>query len=69
MRWNGLMGYTADGTRMIGPDPKIPGLWYNMGCNGVGFLYSIVGGKKVAEHVKRMWGKEYGDGEISTGGE
>ena len=22
MRWNGLMGYTADGTRMIGPDPR-----------------------------------------------
>jgi glycine/D-amino acid oxidase-like deaminating enzyme len=48
MCWNGLMGYTEDGLRLVGPDPDVPGLWYNLGCNGVGLLPSVVGGKKLA---------------------
>jgi glycine/D-amino acid oxidase-like deaminating enzyme len=48
MCWNGLMGYTEDGLRLVGPDPDVPGLWYNLGCNGVGLLPSLVGAKKLA---------------------
>jgi glycine/D-amino acid oxidase-like deaminating enzyme len=50
--WNGLMGYTSDGVRVIGPDPINPSLIYNMGCNGIGILPSIYGGKKVAQVIK-----------------
>lgn len=53
MCWNGPMGYTMDGIRLIGPDPLVKGLWYNTACNGVGFLPSIVGGKKVAEQLEK----------------
>jgi len=49
--WNGLMGYTQDGLRMMGQDPKVPAIWYNLGCNGVGLLPSIVGGKHVADRM------------------
>ena len=49
MTWNGLMGYTPDGLRIVGPDPRSSKLWYNLGCNGVGLLPSIVGGWKVAQ--------------------
>ncbi len=47
--WHGLMGYTRNGVRMIGPDPRDPALVYNLGCNGVGILPSLHGGWKVAE--------------------
>lgn len=50
--WNGLMGYTHNGVRMIGPDPGNPSLVYNLGCNGIGILPSIYGGKRVAQFVK-----------------
>jgi glycine/D-amino acid oxidase-like deaminating enzyme len=46
--WHGLMGYTLDRIRVIGPHPGDPRLMYNLGCNGVGFLPSIHGGFKVA---------------------
>jgi glycine/D-amino acid oxidase-like deaminating enzyme len=46
--WHGLMGYTKNGVRLIGPEPKNPVLLYNLGCNGVGILPSIHGGRKVA---------------------
>ena len=46
--WNGLMGYTQDGLRMVGPDPKVPQVWYNLGCNGIGLLPSVVGGRRLA---------------------
>jgi glycine/D-amino acid oxidase-like deaminating enzyme len=52
MCWNGLMGYTEDGLRLVGPDPEVPGLWYNLGCNGVGLLSSVVGGKKLTDLIK-----------------
>ncbi len=45
--WHGLMGYTQNRLRMIGPDPEHPRLLYNLGCNGVGILPSIFGGNKV----------------------
>ncbi len=51
--WNGLMGYTSSGVRVIGPDPTNPSLIYNMGCNGIGTLPSIYGGKRVAQVITR----------------
>lgn len=47
--WHGLMGYTRNGIRLIGPEPQNPVLMYNLGCNGVGILPSIYGGKRIAE--------------------
>lgn len=49
--WHGLMGYTANGVRMIGPEPQNPALLYNLGCNGVGILPSVFGGRKIARHL------------------
>lgn len=60
MCWNGPMGYTKDGVRLVGPDPYVKGLWYNTACNGVGFLPSIVGGKKVAVSLREASGGDLG---------
>jgi glycine/D-amino acid oxidase-like deaminating enzyme len=49
--WHGLMGYTKNGLRCIGPDPKNPVLLYNIGCNGVGILSSIYGGKRISNFL------------------
>lgn len=49
--WHGLMGYTRNGVRMIGPEPQNPVLLYNLGCNGIGILPSLYGGKKIAAHI------------------
>ncbi len=49
--WHGLMGYTTNGVRMVGPEPQNPVLLYNLGCNGVGILPSVMGGRKIARHV------------------
>ncbi|HXK40175.1 MAG TPA: FAD-binding oxidoreductase, partial [Candidatus Paceibacterota bacterium] len=38
--WHGLMGYTKNLVRLVGPDPRNPLLLYNLGCNGVGILPS-----------------------------
>lgn len=46
--WHGLMGYTPGGLRRIGSEPANPVLLYNLGCNGVGILPSIFGGKRIA---------------------
>lgn len=50
-RWHGLMGYTKSGVRLIGPDPENDALLYNLGCNGVGILSSIFGGKRIADFL------------------
>jgi glycine/D-amino acid oxidase-like deaminating enzyme len=50
--WNGLMGYTPSGVRIIGSDPANPSLIYNLGCNGIGILPSIYGGMRVAQIIK-----------------
>jgi hypothetical protein len=42
-RRHGLMGYTTNTLRLIGPDPFNTILMYNLGCNGVGILPSIHG--------------------------
>lgn len=49
--WHGLMGYTRTGVRMVGPEPLDPRLMYNLGCNGVGILPSIMGAAKISRHV------------------
>jgi glycine/D-amino acid oxidase-like deaminating enzyme len=46
--WHGLMGYTPGRIRLIGGHPLHPALLYNLGCNGVGFLPSIHGGRQIA---------------------
>lgn len=50
--WHGLMGYTKNGIRLIGPEPRNPVLLYNLGCNGIGILPSIYGGEKIARHIR-----------------
>lgn len=47
--WHGLMGYTPNRIRLIGAEPCNPHLLYNLGCNGVGILPSIYGGKRIGE--------------------
>lgn len=47
-QWHGLMGYSAGGVRVVGRHPDHPALLYNLGCNGVGFLPSVAGGRRVA---------------------
>ncbi len=49
--WHGLMGYTPNGVRRIGPEPCNPVLLYNLGCNGVGILPSIFGGKRISQFI------------------
>lgn len=48
-KWHGLMGYTPNGLRLIGAEPRNPVLMYNLGCNGVGILTSIYGGKRISD--------------------
>jgi len=49
--WHGLMGYTPNGIRRIGQEPSNPVLLYNLGCNGVGILPSIFGGKHISRFL------------------
>ncbi len=49
--WHGLMGYTKNYVRLIGVEPKNPVLMYNLGCNGIGILPSIYGGRRIANLV------------------
>lgn len=49
--WQGLMGYTPNGIRRIGPEPCNEVLLYNLGCNGVGILPSIFGGMRIAQFL------------------
>lgn len=50
-RWHGLMGYTKNGVRLIGPELCNPVLLYNLGCNGVGILSSIYGGQRISKYI------------------
>lgn len=50
--WHGLMGYTPDGIRRVGPEPLNPVLLYNLGCNGVGILPSIFGGLRISQYLQ-----------------
>lgn len=48
-KWHGLMGFTSTGLRVVGEEPKNKVLMYNLGCNGVGILTSIFGGKHISD--------------------
>lgn len=50
--WHGLMGFTPNGIRLVGPEPLNPVLLYNLGCNGVGLMPSIFGGRKIARFLE-----------------
>ena len=50
-QWHGLMGYTPNRIRLIGPEPCNPVLMYNLGCNGTGILASVCGGKRISEYI------------------
>lgn len=50
--WHGLMGYTNNGLRLIGPDQRNKRLLYNLGCNGVGILPAIYGGLRIAQYLR-----------------
>ncbi len=50
-KWHGLMGYTPNGVRCIGPEPLNPVLLYNLGCNGTGILSSIYGASKTSHFL------------------
>lgn len=49
--WHGLMGYTSNGIRLIGPEPMNPVLIYNLGCNGVGIMPAIYGGSRISKII------------------
>lgn len=50
-QWHGLMGYMDGRVRVIGPHPRYWALLYNLGCNGVGFLPSIHGGRELTRII------------------
>lgn len=50
-KWHGLMGYTKSGIRSVGIEPMNEVLLYNLGCNGIGILPSLFGGKKISHHL------------------
>jgi glycine/D-amino acid oxidase-like deaminating enzyme len=47
--WHGLMGYNDCGIRVVGAHRRHPRLFYNLACNGVGFLPSIHGGRRIGD--------------------
>ncbi|MFM2078186.1 MAG: hypothetical protein RJA49_2076, partial [Actinomycetota bacterium] len=49
--WHGLMAYTDDQVRRVGAEPRNPVLLYNLGCNGVGFMPSVLGGHRIARMI------------------
>lgn len=50
--WHGLMGYTRNGVRLIGAEPKNETLLYNLGCNGIGILPSVYGGWRISRLLR-----------------
>ncbi len=46
--WHGLMGYTPNRVRLIGSEPKNSVLLYNLGCNGIGIIPSVYGGRRIS---------------------
>ncbi|MEK7095269.1 MAG: FAD-binding oxidoreductase [Patescibacteria group bacterium] len=49
--WHGLMGYTPNRVRLIGEEPKNKTLLYNLGCNGIGIIPSIFGGRRISRII------------------
>ncbi len=49
--WHGLMGYTPNRIRLIGEEPKNRVLLYNLGCNGIGIIPSVLGGRRISKII------------------
>jgi glycine/D-amino acid oxidase-like deaminating enzyme len=49
--WHGLMGFTPNRIRRVGPEPINSVLLYNLGCNGVGILPSVYGASRIARCI------------------
>ncbi len=49
--WHGLMGYTPNRIRLIGEEPKNRVLLYNLGCNGIGIIPSVYGGRRISRII------------------
>ncbi len=47
-QWFGIQGYTENGLRWVGQDSENSHLWYNLGCNGIGIVHAVAGGKRIA---------------------
>ena len=56
-QWHGLMGYTDNGIRLIGPSKVNKNLIFNLGCNGIGILPSIYGSYKISQMLNNLLGK------------
>ncbi len=66
--WHGLMGYTPNMIRRVGVEPHNSVLLYNIGCNGVGLLPSIMGGARIARMLSgEKLPPSIFDPELSTG--
>jgi hypothetical protein len=50
-RRHGLLWYTKNNLRLIGPDPYNNRLLYNLWCNGIGILPSIHWGWKISQFL------------------
>lgn len=50
-QWHGLMGYTKNGTRIIGAHPDHAQLLFNIGCNGIGLLQSVMSANALAREL------------------
>lgn len=50
-QWHGLMAYAPGMVRLIGPHPQHPRLFYNLGCNGIGFLPAVAAAERVARQL------------------
>ncbi len=49
--WQGLMGYTSTGIRIVGRESRSPRLLYNLGCNGIGAMPAISSGMRMARII------------------
>ena len=45
------MGYTPNRIRLIGSEPKNHALLYNLGCNGIGIIPSVYGGRRISRII------------------
>jgi glycine/D-amino acid oxidase-like deaminating enzyme len=48
---HGLMGCSPGKFRVVGTHPNHPSLHYNPGCDGVGFLPSVYGARRLARNL------------------
>lgn len=47
-QWHGVMGYTSNGLRWVGRSKANSRLLFNLGCNGVGLLASVLGAQRIS---------------------